>query len=190
MTIFPSRARAGWAAAGLVGAGLALGLVVSQLGIATAGSPTPQPSGSTDTDRPFEHRFGMPGLMPGGPMPGGRVLHGQATVQTPDGTEVVSTQTGTVTSIDGSAVAVRSSDGFTRSYLVDAATLICTDGDDGALSSLKSGDRVHVTAVQDGGSWHARWVASGDMSRPFLDRGHMMRDRMMRGSTMYHGSAA
>jgi len=104
--------------------------------------------------------FGVPGLgAPGLEM--GRVLHGEATVQTPNGTKVVSTQLGTITSVAGAQVTVRSSDGFTRTYSVDKQSRISLDGADGALSRLKSGDTVRVVAVQSGKTWSARAVIDG-----------------------------
>lgn len=174
MTAPQSRVRAGLVAAGLVGAGLAVGLVVTQFGIASADTPTPQPSYAGPV--PVRPHFDMRGGLPGGPLGGelglfrGHVLHGQATVQTPDGTEVDSMQDGSITSLAGSTVTVRSTDGFTRSYTVDKDTRIVLDGEDGALSSLKRGDKVHVMAVQDGDAWDARALLDGVPDRPMAER--------------------
>jgi hypothetical protein len=82
----------------------------------------------------------------------------------------VSAQSGEITSLDGSTVTVKSTDGFTRDYTVDGDTRITIDGSDGALSTLKSGDDVHVMAVRQSGAWHARGVVSGDLGPRFGDR--------------------
>lgn len=179
MTISVSRSRAGWAAVGLVGAGLAAGLVLSQLGVAGAA-----PADARHGLRMGPHHAMPGGAMPGGPGPegflGGRVLHGQATVRTPDGDKVFSMQNGTVSALGGSSVTVRSTDGFTRTYTVDGGTRIVLDGDEGALSSLDSGDRVRVIGVQDGDDWTAKAVLSGLGDHPMLHRWHEMRDRSHR----------
>jgi hypothetical protein len=93
---------------------------------------------------------------------GGRVLHNEATVVAPDGTtKVVVSQSGDITDVGGSTVTVKSSDGFTATYSVDKKTRIALNGTDGALSSLKSGDSVHVFGTKSGSSVHAMSVVDG-----------------------------
>jgi hypothetical protein len=96
----------------------------------------------------------------------GDVLHSEATVKTPDGTKVVGSQSGKVTDVAGATVTVRSSDGFTRTYTVDKDTRIALNGTDGAMTSLRSGDTVHVMGTRDGSTWHARAVFDGDPPIP------------------------
>jgi hypothetical protein len=178
-----------WITAGVLGGGLVAGIAVSQLGVATAASPSPTPSASAAPDRHagpllrrFAHRWalrqgrpfsGRPGFpRPMGPMgpdgfaPGGRVLHGQATVQTPAGVKVVASQSGTVAGIDGDQLTVKSTDGYLRTYTVDKDTRIALNGTDGALSSLTSGDDVHVVATRAGAAWHADAVFDGMPTAP------------------------
>lgn len=174
MSTTSRRARAAaWVTAGVLG-GLGAGVVVAQLGVATAADPTPTPSASASADpgQPPPLMMGRPGPM-GGPGPGpelalgGRVLHGEATVRTRDGDlREVANQTGRITAIDGATLTVDSSDDFSRDYTVDKDTRIALDGEDGAVSSLKTGDTVHVMAVQDGATWHAELVLDGKPPRP------------------------
>ena len=80
-----------------------------------------------------------PDLAPGfaSPMIGG-VLHGELTVPTPDGTyETIDVQRGQVTKVSSSAMTVRSSDGFTKTY---AATAPITRG-------IKVGEGVKLRAA-------------------------------------------
>jgi hypothetical protein len=71
--------------------------------------PTVRPSGKPQRDLPGRHkrlRFAF----------GQRMLHGEAVVQTDQGTRTVVVQRGTVTAIDGSTVTVKSADGFTLTW--------------------------------------------------------------------------
>ena len=176
MTALSHRARMVATAAALVGVGLVTGVVVSQLGVAGAAAPTPKPS---DQAQAREHRLPAPPFgMFGGPgfAFGGRVLHGEATVDTGDGTKVLANQSGEIASIDGDTITVKSSDDFTRDYTIDKDTRIVLDGTDGALSSLETGDTVHVTAQKDGAAYHAQLVVDGAPDRPMFGwrmHGHM-----------------
>ena len=147
--------------AGVV-AGAAGGAVISQLGIATASSPSPSPSARPDS---------RPGLPDGGPLgrlgmlglgAGGKVLHGEATVQKPGGgTSVVRFQNGVISSISGSTMTVKSTDGYTATYTVDKTSRITLNGADGTLSKLSKNDQVRVLAVQTGSSNVAKMVLDG-----------------------------
>ena len=159
--------------AGLLAAGAlvggAIGVTISQLGVATAASPSPSPTPGTerhDPRGPFGHMgpLGRLGVL-GGPellMAGGKVLHGEATVQKPGGgTTVVVFQNGAITSIGGSTVTVRSPDGFTATYKVDGTTRISLNGSDGSLSTLKNNDDVRVFGSRTGSSTVAKAVVDG-----------------------------
>ena len=163
-----------WIAAGLLGGGFIAGAVVGELGSATAASPSPSPHASAQPGAPapygggpMMHRFGermrgLPSL--GGPELGlgGKVLHSQATVETPDGTtKVVVSQTGDITDISDSTITVKSSDGFEATYTVDKNTRISLNGSDGAMSSLKTGDSVRVFGAKNGSTNHASAVMDG-----------------------------
>jgi hypothetical protein len=173
MTELSPRVRFGaWIAAGVLGGGVIAGVVVSQLGTATAASPTPSPRASGAPGAPMPYggpmqRFGerMRGVPPlGGPGLGfgGRVLHSAATVQAPDGTtKVVVSQSGDITDFSDSTITVKSSDGFVATYTVDKNTRISLNGSDGAMSSLKKGDTVRVLAGKSGSTNHASAVMDG-----------------------------
>ena len=76
-------------------------------------------------------------------------LHEEREVQQRDGTTLtVALQGGTVTGLTGDSVTVESSDGYSRSYAVTAATRIATPS--GTLADLAAGDAVLVEAVVEG----------------------------------------
>lgn len=166
-----------WVAAGVLGGATVTGIVVSQLTAATAASPSPSPYASAKPRPPMpfggplqhfgDRRHGQLPMGPGfGPELGmgfgGRVLHSEATVQAPDGTtKVVVSQTGDITDIADSTITVKSSDGFEATYTVDKNTRISLNGTDGAMSSLKKGDSVHVFGTKSGSTTHAEGVLDG-----------------------------
>jgi hypothetical protein len=122
-------------AAGVI-AGGAGGVVISQLGVAGASSPSPSPVA------PFGGP-GRPGLGPdgmrmgllGGIAGGGKLLHGEATIAKPGGgTDVVRFQNGVISAISGSTMTVKSTDGFTATYTVNGTSRILLNGADGRLS--------------------------------------------------------
>jgi len=142
---------------GVFAAGLVLGVVLASLNVAGAQSSSPSPSGRTGT---FPGHFGRPdhgidqgpfggeGFGPGGFGPG--VLHGEFTTPAPGGGyQTLVVQSGTVTSVNATSVAVRSADGFTRTYTVDDNTLVIA-GNNG-IADVKNGDEVWITAVVSGG---------------------------------------
>ncbi|HEX4654395.1 MAG TPA: DUF5666 domain-containing protein [Mycobacteriales bacterium] len=171
MVAVSSRARFGaWIAAGVLGGAAISGIVVSQLGTATAApSPSPRASAQPGPPMPFGGRLGL-GL-------GGHVLHSEATVEAPDGTtKVVVSQSGDITDISGSTVTVKSTDGYEATYTVDKNTRISLNGNDGAMSSLKNGDTVQVEGTKTGSAAHADSVMDGvpTMFR-FMPRDHQWR---------------
>ena len=183
MSALSSRMRIGaWITAGVLGGGIVSGIVVSQLGTATAASPSPSPRASDEPRPPMPgplHRFGerLRGLGPLGPGFGpefgfgGHVLHSEATVEAPDGTtKVVVSQTGDINDLVDSTITVKSSDGFEATYTVDKNTRISLDGADGAMSSLKKGDTVHVMATKKGSTNHAESIMAGQP--PIADLRH------------------
>lgn len=146
------------------------------------GSPSPSqaPSGK-DRARSWYHRLGMG-------------IHGEFVV--PDGNggyRTVASQYGEITAVGQDAFTVRSEDGYTREYKVDAGTRVNRDGDAG-ISALRTGQKVRVVAqVEDGtatarsvhdtesfgrrhwgdrhGWGHRGWGRDDDGDRPGRDRG-------------------
>lgn len=174
MTMTPRFRLSAWIAAGVLGGGVIAGAVVSQLGTATAASPTPTPSPRASGEPGAPMPYGGPmqgfgqrlrGLPPlGGPQMGfgGKVLHGEATVEAPDGTtKVVVSQSGDITDVTDSTITVKSTDGFEATYTIDKNTRISLNGSDGAVSSLKKGDTVHIFGTKSGSTSHANAVMDG-----------------------------
>jgi predicted RNA-binding protein with TRAM domain len=101
---------------------------------------------------------GMPGGMRGhGPGEGmgmrgfglGMGIHGSfVTPKQGGGYQTVDTQRGTVTAVSSTQVTVKSEDGFTKSYLVTADTLVNAQRD--GIASIKTGDTVLVTGIESG----------------------------------------
>ncbi|NUW40225.1 hypothetical protein [Nonomuraea rhodomycinica] len=158
-------------------------VAVSGAGVATAAalSPTPPPPPSatatptaspsaTPSDqgpgqgRRWGHRMGF----------GGPALHGEFVVPDGEGTyTTVATQYGDVTAVDQDSVTVKSEDGYTKEYTVDADTRVNRDE---GIASVKTGAKVMVIAKVDGET--ATAVAVRDVSlrdgqdrhgRPFPD---------------------
>ncbi|HUE60654.1 MAG TPA: hypothetical protein VMO88_13825 [Acidimicrobiales bacterium] len=150
--------------------GLAGALALSGAGIAYAAtsggssSATPAasnaPTSTTPPTNPGGHlkgprggfAFGRGGL--GGLGLGGKVLHGQVTIQQPDGTvKTVEFQVGTVSAVSNSSITLTSGTGsstYTHSYTVDPTTIV--DSQAGGISAVAKGDQVRLTATQQKGS--------------------------------------
>ena len=117
-------------------AGLVAGLIISNLSIARAQTPSPTPNApGGKMFRGFGHRFGLRGG-----------IHGQFTVPAPSGGyETILTQIGTVDSVSSSTITVKSEDGYTHTYSVDDNTLVAA-GNNG-IADVSKGDTVRVLAV-------------------------------------------
>jgi hypothetical protein len=76
----------------------------------------------------------------------GNVQHGELTVTGSDGKAVVMTvQRGAVTAASATSVSVRSADGFSQTYAVNASTRVAG----GSAAALEKGDPVMVLARKD-----------------------------------------
>ena len=157
---------------------------------ATSGSPspaasasaiaaTPSPSSSSQPS-PSQRRagagpwrgFARPGARPGfGRVrrfgPGGGlglfgVLHGQFTVPKPGGGyRTVDIQRGQVTAVSASSITLKSADGFTTTYAVQAATIV--DAQRGGISSVKVGNQATVLATVSAGTASAVRIADNTL---------------------------
>ena len=149
-------------AGGLLAAGVAgAGALTATGAVAAPSAPTPAPSASGGTVPDVREgvrpgRRGHGGHGHGGPkgIRGGfgRPLHGELVVPGADGTgtRTVLVQRGTVTARTGTSVTVRSTDGFTVTWAVDARTTVRTGPRAGtttppSVDGLAVGDVVHVT---------------------------------------------
>ena len=92
----------------------------------------------TPTNGPAKHRHH--GLL-------ARTEHGQVTVRTKTGTEVVDLQRGQVTAVSPTSITVKSQDGFSATYVVDSTTTVRKTGRPSAIGSVADGDNVVIAAV-------------------------------------------
>lgn len=132
------RARAPWlVAAGIFIGGLLIGMIIASVHVAGAQTPSPTPGGKHF--RGLGHGFKHGGF-------GGGGIHGQFTVPAPGGGyETILTQRGTVTSVSGSSITVKSEDGYSHTYSIDNNTLVAA-GNNG-IADVAKGDTVRVLAV-------------------------------------------
>ncbi len=109
----------------------------------------------------------------------GQAIHGEHVVKQQDGSyRTVLTQTGTIESVSGSEVTVKSEDGFTQRYVINAETRIAKvptnvselrngRGKPSLPSStaadLKSGDTVRLIGTKDGDTVTATRIVSGEL---------------------------
>ena len=116
----------------------------------------------------------------------GELLHGEQVVKRSDGSVVAFvTQRGTVESVSDSAITVKSDDGFSQSYAINADTklrrIAAGDGKpatgsaekgsedsrpkpgDLKTTDLKAGDEVRVAGIKEGGAVTAVRVVAGDL---------------------------
>lgn len=135
--------------------GASVGLALGGAGIAYAASSgtstTPQPSTGAPNASPGGHAR-HPGRHATGGFGalGGRVLHGQATVRTPGGVDkTVEMQAGTASGVSATSITVKSSDGYSHTYTVTAATVV--DSQAGGISTVAGGDTVRVIATPENG---------------------------------------
>lgn len=81
-----------------------------------------------------------------------RVEHGQLTVRTKTGTELIDLQRGQVTAVSPTSITVKSEDGFSATYAVDSATKVRKAGQPSAIGSVADGDNVVIAAVHSAGA--------------------------------------
>ncbi|MFG1943989.1 hypothetical protein [Nonomuraea sp. NPDC048826] len=163
----------------MTGAGVATAAVLST---PPSGSPTPTPTptptatgSASPTDAPADKQRGRAWGWGGHRM--GVGIHGEFVVPDGEGKYVtIATQYGEVTAVDQDSVTVKSEDGYTREYAVNADTRI--NRGDAGLDTVKAGQKVSVRATVEGGT--ATAVAIHDTEarpRAWHERG----DRIKRG---------
>jgi hypothetical protein len=149
-------------AAALATAALGTGMATEH----SAQPPTPPPSASSSTAPGSPGMSPWPGHWPGhrhgrgcrhgmhgGMMDWGilsRIEHGEGTVQTAHGPEVVDIQRGTVESVGAGKLAVRSADGFSATYMVNHSTMIHKGGKRSGIAQVMTKDQVIVLATKSG----------------------------------------
>ena len=88
-----------------------------------------------------------------------RALHGEVTVGGKKGTRVLDFQRGSVQSVSSNGVTVKSTDGFSATYVVNAETKVRKDGAAAKIGDIKNGVTVRVVALKNGSTDTARVVA-------------------------------
>ena len=86
-----------------------------------------------------------------------RALHGEVTLRG-EKHRVVVFQRGVVERVSATAVTVKSEDGFTASYLLNAETRVRKEKHEATLSDIKPKDRVRVLATKDGSTLTAKAI--------------------------------
>jgi hypothetical protein len=143
---------AGVAVAALLGgAGAALaatnssGTPATQSAVVTTPVPSPSP-GQPGAAGPRYRHFGVKSGLGIG-LSG--VLHGQFVVAKPGGgDETVDVQNGQVTAVSSTSITLKSSDGFTKTYVVASSTLVDAQRD--GIGSIKVGNQASVLATVSG----------------------------------------
>jgi hypothetical protein len=138
-------------------------------------SPSPSPSQSAQSPSPSN------GSVKGKGHSHAVQLHGEKVVRKSDGTfETRVTQQGTVEAVSGSSIKVKSEDGFSQDYAINADTTIIkvpapaadgTPAKDAAgkrlkpsaatAADIKQGDSVRLEGVKDGSALTARNIVDG-----------------------------
>lgn len=118
-------------------------------GIAFAANSTPTTT-APSSSAPHQHK--TRGLV-------GRVEHGQVTVRTKTGDQVLDIQHGQVTSISATSVTVRSKDGFTATYGVSGTSTVRVQKKVSTIANVHTGDEVAVAALHSGNTDTIRRIA-------------------------------
>jgi hypothetical protein len=141
----------------IIGAAAAAVALTGGIGatIASADTPSPVPSaspsaspstGAKDKDKAKKHRTLE-----------ARALHGEVTLGGKKH-RVVDFQRGAVEKVSGTSLTVRSADGFTATYVVDAQTKVRKDKAQAAIADVRVGDKVRVVAPQEGSTSTAKRI--------------------------------
>jgi hypothetical protein len=129
--------------------------------LVVTGSGTPLPAHNAAATGPAPSPSSSP-VLPGAASPGSRpaapgratnpgVLHGQYVVRRPGGGyQTVDVQNGQVTAVSSTSITLRSTDGFTHSYVISRSTAVAAGH--GGIASVKVGDQASVQATLIGSS--------------------------------------
>ncbi|WP_248761871.1 hypothetical protein [Pseudarthrobacter sp. SSS035] len=168
-------------------------LALTGTGVAIAWSATDTPSQSPSASAP-----GKSDKAPGQEKPAKaqrpQHLHSESVVKKADGTfETVLAQQGTVEAVSETSLTVKSEDGFSQTYAVNAETRIIkfpapaadgspATGDDGkrlkrsevTIAEIATGEAVRVSGVKNGDNATARQIVEGAGTGPGLGLGKGM----------------
>jgi hypothetical protein len=144
----------GWVVAGV----LALSVGCAAFAATQRSSSTDEPRGlgfalpTADPDangKGLGHRLRLGGGMAGARFPG-RTLHGQATVQTDNGTRTYVFATGKVTALSGSSITVTSSDNVATTFAINGDTRYGFRDLSQPRAELKTGQTASVIGTRSG----------------------------------------
>lgn len=127
---------AAWAVAGLLSATTVGGVAYSAS--ADTGTPTPSAS-STAAPKAADAKDRRPAWER-------RMEHGSFTARVNKTDKVFDVQRGVVTAASATSISVRSLDGYTQTYAVDAKTKVRQNGKPATMAAVRSGDHVQVLA--------------------------------------------
>ena len=151
----------GWVVAGV--------LVVSAGGAALAaqGAAGTAQQGATTTTGPGgrKAKAGVLGRTGWRPALGRRVLHGEVTLQTQEGTRTVVMAYGNVTALSKDAITVKSSDGVETAFKLDGDTRFGFRNEPAPSAELKVGEDAFVAGEKSGATATAKRVVSGELAR-------------------------
>jgi hypothetical protein len=156
--ILRSRSRSPYIVAGVAVAALLAGGGVALAGTssgtptgtpsAVAARPTPSPSPGTGRFGAGHHYWGGPGFGFGGLF---GTVHGQFVVaKSGGGYETVDVQTGKVTAVSSTSITLKSTDGFTHTYVITSSTIVDAQRD--GIGSVKAGNEATLMATVSGGT--------------------------------------
>jgi hypothetical protein len=134
-------------------------------GMAYADPPTPTPT-PTATASPTpkakpEHRKNWQGPRVQRLGVLRRALHGEVTLAG-EQHRVVVFQRGPIEKVSDTSLTVKSADGYTATYVVNADTKVRRSGDKATVAELKAGDKVLVVANKEGTTLTALRIRSAD----------------------------
>lgn len=177
----------GAVALALTGTGVAIAWSATDTASTSASDSAPGKSGQAKADKPGKEAKPDKAQRP-------QRLHSESVVKKADGTfETELSQHGTVEAVNETSVTVKSEDGFTQTYVVDASTKIvqvparAADGapptgddgkrlkpSDGTIADITTGDVVRVSGVKSGDSVTAGRIVEGAGDGPGLGLGKGM----------------
>lgn len=138
------------ALAGAIGAGLAYADPDPTPTVNPSATPSASPTDKADRKDKADKDRRHPGLLR-------RALHGEVTLRG-EKHRVVVFQRGVVETVSASAITVKSEDGFTGSYLLNAETRVRKEKQEATLSDVEPKDRVRVLATKDGSTLTAKAI--------------------------------
>lgn len=142
----------------LLTAGIATLALTGGIGatIASADTPSPAPSSTAPSAAPGAPKANHAGKKHKNLL--ARTLHGEVTVGGAKKQRVVDFQRGTVSKVSGTAITVKSVDGFTATYVVDAQTRVRKAKAAAKIADVRTSDRVRIRAVEHGSTATAKVI--------------------------------